>query len=167
MTDTTKLAELTTRAADLADKCEAAGALVAAAVLRGIATEVEDLIIRTGSAPVLGWIGGEPEPAPGSVSVCNLTPSLSCCLTRSIGALRRGHLLCTSLAALLAQLGGSALRLSTAYDAPQNSRLDALRLAAPLRETRGCGLNLVDAPEPLEGAALLLGLGNHEGSPVR
>jgi len=47
MTDTTRLAELTVRAADLADRVEAAGALVAAAVLRGIARDVEDLIIRT------------------------------------------------------------------------------------------------------------------------
>jgi hypothetical protein len=57
MTDTAKLAELTTRAANLADFCEAAGALVAAAVLRGIAAEVEELIIRTAPPDVDGWQG--------------------------------------------------------------------------------------------------------------
>jgi hypothetical protein len=53
MTDTRTLGELTTRAADLADRCEAAGALVAAAVLRGIAEDVEETIIRT--APPVEW----------------------------------------------------------------------------------------------------------------
>jgi hypothetical protein len=54
MADTTRLAELTTRAADLADRVEAAGALVAASVLRGIAIEVEEFILKV-APPDVGW----------------------------------------------------------------------------------------------------------------
>jgi hypothetical protein len=47
MTEVTGFAQLAVRAADLADRCEAAGALVAAAVLRGIAA---DVVARTEAA---------------------------------------------------------------------------------------------------------------------
>jgi hypothetical protein len=55
VTDIRTLAELTIRAANLADRVEAAGALVAAAVLRGIARDAEDLIIRIAPPKVAGW----------------------------------------------------------------------------------------------------------------
>jgi hypothetical protein len=55
MADTTRLAELTTRAADLADRVEAAGALVAASVLREVARDVEELIVKVAPPKVGGW----------------------------------------------------------------------------------------------------------------
>jgi hypothetical protein len=54
MADTIRLADLTTRAADLADRVEAAGALVAASVLREVARDVEELIVKV-APPDVGW----------------------------------------------------------------------------------------------------------------
>ena len=47
MPEVDKLATVSVRAADLADRCEAAGALVVAALLREIAQEVEEAILET------------------------------------------------------------------------------------------------------------------------
>ena len=58
MTEAAGFAELAVRAADLADRCEAAGALVAAAMLRDVASEVEELIVRTAPPELPGWVVG-------------------------------------------------------------------------------------------------------------
>jgi hypothetical protein len=58
MTDTTKLAELTTRAADLADRLEAAGYLSLAASVRLVVDEVETAILRAVPPELPGWVIG-------------------------------------------------------------------------------------------------------------
>jgi hypothetical protein len=64
MPEVDKLATVSVRAADLADRCEAAGALVVAAQLREIAQEVEEAILETVPPELPGWMaGGGPEPA--------------------------------------------------------------------------------------------------------
>jgi hypothetical protein len=55
MTEITGYAQLATRAADLADRCELAGALVAAAILRRLAADVEEMIIKVAPPDVAGW----------------------------------------------------------------------------------------------------------------
>jgi hypothetical protein len=57
VTETTEFAQLAVRAADLADRCEAAGALVVANMLRVLAANVEDLIIRIAPPEVAEWPG--------------------------------------------------------------------------------------------------------------
>jgi hypothetical protein len=58
MAEITGYAQLATRAADLADRCEAAGALVAAALLREVAQEVEEMIVRVAPPELPGWAIG-------------------------------------------------------------------------------------------------------------
>jgi hypothetical protein len=58
MAGTTGFAELAVRAADLADRCEAAGCLVGAALLRGVAREVEDTLLEIAPPRLPGWLGG-------------------------------------------------------------------------------------------------------------
>jgi hypothetical protein len=50
MTEITRFAQLAVRAADLADRCEAAGALVVVALLREITQEVEEAILGLNAA---------------------------------------------------------------------------------------------------------------------
>jgi hypothetical protein len=63
MTEVTGFAQLATRAANLADRAEAAGLLVVASVLRGVAADVEELILET-MPPVVRRRRGGPKPAP-------------------------------------------------------------------------------------------------------
>jgi hypothetical protein len=58
MTDIAGYAQLATRAADLADRCERAGALVCASFLRDLAREVEETIIQAAPLELPGWLGG-------------------------------------------------------------------------------------------------------------
>jgi hypothetical protein len=55
MTDVMKFAQVTVRAADLADRAEAAGALVAASALREVARDVEEWIVRVAPPDGVGW----------------------------------------------------------------------------------------------------------------
>jgi hypothetical protein len=66
MPEVDKLATLSVRAADLADRYEAAGALVVAAPLREIAQEVEEAILGDGTAGAtrLDDRGAGPRPPP-------------------------------------------------------------------------------------------------------
>jgi hypothetical protein len=60
--DTTKAALAATRAADLADRCEAAGMLVAASVLRMMALELEALIVAQRPPRLPTWLRSPPQP---------------------------------------------------------------------------------------------------------
>jgi hypothetical protein len=58
MTEVTGFAQLATRAADLADRTERAGALVAANILREVARDAEGVVIRTAPPELPGWAIG-------------------------------------------------------------------------------------------------------------
>lgn len=66
MTEIASIAQVATRAADLADRCEVVGCLVAAALLREIARDVEEAILEKAPPDVVGWMElGRTEARPG------------------------------------------------------------------------------------------------------